>query len=804
LVVTASTGSNGSATKLRIPLSLSDIAKRVFLGKPLITEELDAEKLSNPVALGALSPDAISSTAYGTEQILIELLPNAGLAAFTLLLPINGAILVILVLVAASYRQVVMAYTRAGGSYIVARENFGPRVAQVAAAALLIDYVVTVAVQAAAGTVAVASAIPALGPYSLAITVGVVILICFLNLRGLKEAGVQFAAPTYFFVAMITLTIVTGVIREIFWELPTYDAQHIAGAVPVHQGDGLVMGATVLVLLRAFANGGSSLTGVEAISNTVNVFRKPQGRNARQVLTVMAGILGFLLAGVAYLTFVTHATPYVAGYPSVLSEVARAVFGNGTIGNVLYILVQASTAAILYTGANTSFNGFPALASFVAEDRFLPRQLTKRGHRLVFSNGIIALTALSVALLVITGGSVNALVPFYAIGVFTGFSMAGYGMTKHHLTQRKPGWRRRLAINLSAGILSTIVVGIFAVAKFTEGAWLVVVVFPLLVTVLIRLNKEYRAENAILEMFRTDRPELVKYARHRVFILVNSVDLAVIEALRYGKGLRADELVAVHFVVDAAHAAALRKRWDHFELETPLRVVDCPDRRINRAAQVLVAKATKEEKNTNVTVLLPRRTYAPLLGRLLHDRTADKVARAVSLIPNAAATIVPYDVQSRIQEAYPERIEQRLTRELDKVEAWVSQDEQQTVQAYEHPDHTERPGSVIMVAGLIPGQRAAFEGRVGEVEDVTKGRRTFRQIVVGDDTGEVTISFRPGHGGADIQPGQVLRIIGKARQSGNRPITMVDPAYHVIEDPGNSEDPGKSEDTAKSDDAGEP
>ncbi len=765
---------------MQIPTSIGDIAKRIFLGKPLITENLSNEKLSNPIALGALSPDAISSTAYGTEQILIELLPNAGLAAFVLLLPINAAILVILVLVTASYRQVVMAYTRAGGSYIVARENFGPRVAQVAAAALLIDYVVTVAVQAAAGTVALASAVPALGPYSLGITVGVVLLICYLNLRGLREAGVQFAAPTYFFVAMITLTIVTGVVREIFWELPTYDAQHIAGTVPIQQGDGLVMGATVLVLLRAFANGGSSLTGVEAISNTVNVFRKPQGRNARRVLTVMACILGFLLAGVAYLTFVIHATPYVAGYPSVLSQVARAVFGKGLIGNILYILVQASTAAILFTGANTSFNGFPALASFVAEDRFLPRQLMKRGYRLVFSNGIIVLTALSVALLLTTGGSVTALVPFYAIGVFTGFSMAGYGMTKHHLTHREPGWRRRLAINLSSAILSTIVVGIFAVAKFTEGAWLVVVVFPVLVFLLIRLNREYRAEAAILEMFRTERPELVKYARHRVFVFVNSVDLAVIEALRYGKGLRADELIAVHFMVDAAYAAQLRKRWDHYELDTRLRVVDCPDRRINRSAQLLVAKALQEYPNTNVTVLLPRRTYSPLLGRLLHDRTADKISRAISVIPDAAATIVPYDVESRIKEAYPDDLEHRVARGLDKVEAWVSQEEDQDVAAYEHP---ERPRSVITVAGMIPGQRATFEGRVNQVEDISKGRRTLRWIVVGDETGEISITFRPGHGGADIQPGQLLRITGKPKQSSNRAMSMVDPAYHVVEDP---------------------
>ncbi|HEU4361247.1 MAG TPA: amino acid permease [Mycobacterium sp.] len=772
-----------SAPRPGIPLSVGDLAKRIFLGKPLITEELAAEKLSNPVALGALSPDAISSTAYGPEQVMIELLPHAGLAAFVLLLPITGAILLILVLVAASYRQVVMAYTRAGGSYVVARENFGPRVAQIAAAALLIDYVVTVAVQAAAGTVAVVSAVRPLGPYSLEITVGAVIFMCYLNLRGLREAGRPFAATTYLFVVMMALTIVTGVVRQIFWSLPLYSPAQLVGAVPVHQGDGLVLGATILVLLRAFANGGASLTGVEGISNTVNVFRNPQGINARRVLTAMAVILGFLVAGISYLAYATHATPYAAGYPSMISEIARAVFGAGTIGNTMFLLVQASTAAILFTGANTSFNGFPALASFVAEDRFLPRQLTKRGHRLVFSNGIIALTALSVALLVITGGSVNALVPFYAIGVFTGFSMAGYGMTKHHLSHRGPGWRRKLTINLSAGILSTIVVGIFAVAKFTEGAWLVVVVFPALVFVLMRLNREYRAEAAILETFRTDRPEIVKYARHRVFVFVNSFDLAVLEALRYGRGLRADELIAVHFMVDAAQAAQLRKRWDHFDLDTRLRVVDCPDRQINRAAQVLVVKACSEHPDSGVTVLLPRRTYSPLLGRLLHDRTADKIARAISRIPDAAATIVPYDVESRIRAAFPDGLEHKLARELTKVQTRISAGETETVDAYEHP---ERPPAVIAVSGLIPGQRATIEGRVSQIEDIAKGAKgqeTVRWIVVGDDSGDVSITFTAGHGGADIQPGQLLRVTGKPRQSGNRPMSIVDPFYRVMQQP---------------------
>ena len=644
------------ADERRIAPSFYDGWKRVLLGKPMITDELQHEKLSNTVALGALSPDAISSTAYGPEQIMVELLPAAGMAAFVLLLPMIGVILLILALVSASYRQVVMAYTRAGGSYIVARENFGPRVAQVAAAALLIDYVVTVAIQCAAGTVAVASAIPVLGPYSLEITVGAVVVFCYANLRGLREAGRMFAVPTYWFIGMLVLMIVVGAAREIFWTLPQYDPQHLDGAVPVHHGSGLVMGATVLVILRAFANGGSSLTGVEAISNTVNLFHKPEGPNARRVLTIMAWILGLLLAGVAWLGYATHATPFVAGYPSMLSEIGRAVFGHGIIGNVFYFLLQAASAAILYNGANTSFNGFPALAHFVAEDQFLPRPLMKRGHRLVFSNAIIALTVLAVALLIATGGSVSALVPLFAMGVFSAFSMAGYGMTKHHLTHRGPGWRYKLVINLSAGILSTIVVGIFAIAKFTEGAWLVVVVFPILVLVLMRLNRQYRAEASVLEISLSESPDLDKHDRHRVFVLVDSVDLAQIEAMRYAKALHADELTAVHFVLDSARAARLEERWQEFGQVTELRLVDCLDRNLSRAAQDLVSQVKLDHPDTKVTVLLPRRSYSALLGRMLHDRTADKIARVISRIPDASAQIVAYDISSRIAQAPAARV----------------------------------------------------------------------------------------------------------------------------------------------------
>jgi len=639
----------------KVQPSFIDGWKRAVLGKPMITEDLAHEKLSNPVALGALSPDAISSTAYGPEQIMVELLPAAGMAAFVLLLPLTGVILLILFLVTASYRQVVMAYTRAGGSYVVARENFGPRVAQIAAAALLIDYVVTVAIQCAAGTVAVVSAIPVLGPYSLEISVGAVLIFCYANLRGLREAGRTFAVPTYWFIGMLTLMVVVGVVREVFGGLPTYDPAHLDGAVPVGQGNGLVMGATVLVILRAFANGGSSLTGVEAISNTVNLFRKPEGLNARRVLTIMATILGLLLAGVAWLAFVTHATPYVAGYPSMLSEIGRAVFGNGLIGNVLFFLLQAASAAILYNGANTSFNGFPALTNFVAEDRFLPRPLMKRGHRLVFSNAIILLTVLAVVLLVATGGSVNALVPMFAMGVFTAFSMAGYGMTKHWLTHRGPGWHYKLVINLSAGILSTSVVAIFAIAKFNEGAWLVVVVFPLLVLVLMRLNRQYRAEASALEISLSDRHDLLKHTRHRVLVLIDSVDLAVVEAMRYAKGLHADELTAVHFVLDEARAARLQVRWQHFGYDSELRVLDCADRHLSHAAERLVAQIHDEYPDATVTVLLPRRMYSQLGGRLLHDRTADNIARVISRIPGASAQIVAYDVGSRVAAALRNR-----------------------------------------------------------------------------------------------------------------------------------------------------
>ena len=591
--------------------------KRRLLGPPMVNEQLAEERLSKPIALGVLAPDGISSSAYGTEEILIELLKGGlGVAAFTLILPLTGVVLFVMALVVLSYREVVTVYTRAGGSYVVARENFGPRIAQVAAVALLIDYVVTVAVQVAAGTAAVASAVPALNhPQVLKyMSISIVILMCYGNLRGIREAGRAFAVPTYLFSGVIILMIAVGLVREAFGVLPLYQP-HSGIVTGQPSNSGLIAFGMVFVLLRAFANGGSSLTGIEAVSNAVSAFRPPEGINARRVLVTEGLILGTLVAGVSWLAHSTHATPYEHGVPTVISQEARLVFGHSIYGQAMYVIVQASTALILYTGGNTSFNGFPFLASFVAEDAFLPRWLTKRGHRLVFSNGIIVLAVLSCLLLFAAGSNVNNLVPFYAIGVFTAFTMASFGMAKYHHRMREPGWRRKFVINFSAGVVTAIVVAIFVITKWSEGARIVVVLFIVMVPILIRLNREYRMEAQVLEGIGTRRklPAPPTYPRRTVFLFIDSFDLATLAALRYARSLRPTTLRAVHFVIDSSEAAKLRQEWLRANTGVVLDFIDCPDRRITRAAAELV-NAEAELPGVGVTAILPRRGYSPLLA----------------------------------------------------------------------------------------------------------------------------------------------------------------------------------------------
>ncbi|HEX3489034.1 MAG TPA: amino acid permease [Streptosporangiaceae bacterium] len=633
--------------------------KRRLLGKPLINEQLAEERLSNPLALGVLSCDGISSANYGSELILHELLPFFGLTAFTLLLPMTGVILAGIALVVLLYREVVSVYTRAGGSYVVARENFGPRIAQVAAVALMVDYVVTVAVQTAAGSQAILSTFPVLArPLGdtttlLIIAVAATLIMCFVNLRGVRENGKTFALPTYLFAGAVGLMIIVGVAREAFGGGLTHVPWH-SGTVPVtHHMSGVFTFEAIYILGRAFANGGSSLTGIEAVSNAVSALRPPEGHHARQILVTQGSIVAFLIAGISWLAHVTHAVPYISGVPTVLSQEAGLIFGHALFGHVLFYILQVGAAAILFTGGNTSFSGFPFLASFVAEDSFLPRWLSKRGHRLVFSNGIIVLTVLALALLLAVGANTNNLVPFYAIGVFTGFTMAGFGMARYWMRHKAPGWRQRLVISLIGGIYTALVVVVFALVKFTEGAWLVVVVFPIGVFAFIRLNRQYRLEATVLEGIesrrkKTGAPEPVTYARRTVFVFVDDFDLATIAALRYARSLRPTTLVAVHFVIDNVQADKLRQDWVRANTGIPLDFVDCPDRRIAACAAALVsAEATLP--GVGVTAILPRRSYAPVVSRLLHDRTADKMAGVISRIPYAVATIVPFDVRSRVE-----------------------------------------------------------------------------------------------------------------------------------------------------------
>jgi amino acid transporter len=827
MVSSTDVGSTPSALRVRtgIPEGIAYRLKCRFLGPPLATARLAHERLSKKTALGVLSSDCISSSAYGSEEILLVLLPLFGIAAYTLLLPMTGVVIGVLILVSLSYSQVVMIYTRAGGSYVVARENFGTTVAQIAAVALMLDYVVTVAVQAAAGTAALTSAAPGLTPWQTEITVGVVLLLCFGNLRGLREAGRAFAFPTYFFAASMLVVIVTGITREIHGQLPHYSL-NVEGAYPVGNGQAVLSFLAVFVLLKSFANGGSSLTGLEAISNGVSAFRKPEGRNARTTLIIMSAILGTLVCGVSWLAHATHAVPYERGTPTVISQVAHAALGDGTIGHVLFLVVQLATMLILWTGANTPFNGFPFLVNFVAEDAFLPRWLTKRGHRLAFSNGIIVLVVLSLSLVLTTGAHVDKLVAFYAIGVFTGFSMAGFGMAKHHwvrrrLRERSRHWRLALAVNFASGALSALVVLVFAVTKFTDGAWLVVIIFPVLTIILIRLNRAYVRESQVL----ASMPENVlssNYVRHVLLVFIDNVDLATLSTIRYGRSLKPSEMAVVHFVMDHAHADSLQKQWRTYSrLDMPLILVDCPDRRLVRTAMDYVQRSVSG-RGTHVTVLLPRRTYSPLLGRLLHDRTADDIARAISRVPGAAATIVPFDVggsingESAAKDDTPPAFGEAAVGEDSLatpmlVGAASAPGRGGTPSSASTPRPTPIPHTVSMphatttphtaqgtdhprgttpMGALTYRTRSVVQGRVRSVLLAPLADSCALTAELCDDTGGVTLLFYGRSSVAGLVPGASVRVTGLV-SAFNGHFAITNPRYELLPDNSpNSQGPG--------------
>jgi amino acid transporter len=803
VAVRKAAGLLGSGQATVLPETFWYTAKRRLLGPPMINAQLREQRLSKFLALGVLSPDGISSSAYGTEEILIELIQLFGITAFAVLMPVTGVVLFVMLLVVLLYREVVVVYTRAGGSYVVARDNFGPRIAQVAAVALLIDYIVTVAVQIAAGTAAVASAFPAIGPYVTPISIGVILLMCFGNLRGIREAGKIFALPTYLFAGSVILMIVVGIVREALGNLPQQNIYALHGLYKIGPGASSFTSLVILfTLLKSFANGGASLTGIEAVSNAVSAFKPPEGLNARRVLVMEGLILGTLVAGISWLAHLTHAAPFKLGYPTVISQEANIVFGSA--GHFMFWVVQAATALILYTGGNTSFNGFPFLTSFVAEDSFLPRWLMKRGQRLVFSNGIIVLTVLSVTLIGVVGANVNALVPFYAIGVFTAFTMAGFGMAKYYRTHRGPGWRHKVVICFSSGVLTSIVVVIFAVVKFTSGAWLILIIFPIGVFALIRLNREYRTEARVLETIGERRASSGgvqrqrNYSRRVVIVFVDDFDLSTMAALRYAKSLRPTAVRAVHFVIDTEQAERLRLAWLP-DRSVSLEFVDCPDRRLTRAAAELVSHEA-ETPGTQVTAILPRRSFSPLLGRLLHDRTADKIAGVVSQVPNAAATIIPFDVQNRVRVL----AERHAVSDGQAVGSLTTApgppangaaDERQDAAASDSaptPGDTPKPlpgaggydrpippPDATPIGSLHQPGKAIVEGRVRVVEIRSVERNSVLACEISDSTGDLTALFYGRSRIPGLMCGSRVRLRGPVGIKGGAPV-MINPAYELI------------------------
>src|SRR5262245_4612701 len=468
--------------------------KSKLLGPALPTEELEHERLGKPTALAVFASDNLSSSAYATEEILRVLVPVIGVAAFALVVPITVALLAVLALLILSYRQTIKAYPTAGGAYMVTRDNFGILPAQVAGVALLTDYVLTVAVSVAAGTAALASAFSVLEPYVVPISIVFVIIIAYGNLRGVRESGRIFAVPTYFFLLNMVLLLGWGIFQMVDGGL-AHAPQHQAGMMHFGTaGSGLLLGASLFLVLRAFSSGGAAVTGVEAISNGVPAFRKPEWKNARSTLVIMGSLLGAMFLGLSVLVAHMHVVPFTGGTPTVISQVGDLVYGGSPLGRVLYLSLQAGTMLILVLAANTSFADFPRLASFHAEDNFMPRKLTKRGHRLVFSNGIIFLAAAAIVLLLITGAEVSRLIPLYAIGVFTSFTLSQAGMAKHHLTLREPKWRSGFVINASGAVVSGLVTVVIAATKFAAGAWMIILLVPILVFLLIRMATQYQKE----------------------------------------------------------------------------------------------------------------------------------------------------------------------------------------------------------------------------------------------------------------------------------------------------------------------
>ena len=752
--------------------SFAYTVKRRILGNPLNRHSLGHQRLKKRFGLGILASDCISSSAYGSEQILIALLPAFGLAAFAILMPMTAVVLVILTIITLSYRNVINVYTKTGGAYIVSRDNFGPVVAQIAAVALMLDYIVTVAIQSAAGVAAIISTFPSLDPWKIPMILLVIGLLTYGNLRGVKEAGKVFALPTYLFIGCMFIVFAIGLYRHFTGTLEVL-ATNNPGAIEVGESQGLLTFAAIFILLRAFANGGSSLTGLEAISDGVALFEQPEHVNARRTLVMMSALLGTLVLGVSWFAHKIYAMPYESGTPTVISQIAKAIVGDSGFGQVMFVMVQLSTMLILFAGANTTYSAFPLLCNFVASDGYLPRQLTKRGHRLAFSNGILLLAGGGIFLVLITGGSVEHLVAFYALGVFTGFCLAGFGMTRHALRNRTGAWRAKVFINALAGSISLLVVIIFSVVKFTEGAWLVLVTAPILVMTFLRLRSQYTREQETLSVKR-EHERATSISRHDVAVLVDSVDIATVGAIRYARSLNPRHLTAVHFVIDDRRAEDIQKAWAASDAldDVTLELIDCPDRRLANAALDYAIRTT-EKPDVELTLLLPRRSYSGFLGRLLHDQTAEEIAAPISQLSRVVATIVPFDVDRITSTSKPEAFQLRDVKPVAPVLA-PKPSTPINVEPVSH--YTE---DITSIGAIQWRKRARVQGRVTSIKTAPRGAAPTLQVEIWDESGGVSLQFLGRREIAGLEVGSQMRAEGMVGEEEGSMI-ILNPSYELL------------------------
>lgn len=599
--------------------------KRLLVGAPIPSHRAHHERFSKTTGLAILSSDPLSSVAYATEEIL-RVLVVGGVTALAFVTPIGGIIATMLAIVVFSYRQTIYAYPSGGGAYIVAKENLGRLPSLIAAAALLIDYVLTVSVSIAAGVAALTSALPALQTHRTAMSLAFVLILMLGNLRGVRESGRLFAAPTYFFIVSILAMLAVGA-----WRYMTGTLQALEPAAET-LGAG-VTALTAFTLLRAFSNGCTAMTGVEAVSNGVPAFRPPESRNAAATLVAMAVMSITMFLGI---TLLAHAFAIVPSETeTVVSQIARGTFGGR---GMPYYLVQVATMLILVLAANTAYADFPRLASIIARDRFLPRQFMNQGDRLAFSNGIVILSVLAALLLVVFGGDTHALIPLYMIGVFVSFTLSQSGMVVHWQKLRTPGWRTSAAINGFGAIVTGIVLLIVAATKMGEGAWIIILMIPVLVWIFNVTRRHYDQVAAELTL-RDWQPEPM--GRHVVLVPIGGLQRAVVKAVRYARELSAD-VRALYVEIDPGATATLQEQWREWGHEAQLIVLQSPYRSLMEPLLEYIDQVQASDPGGYITVILPEFVPRRLWQHLLHNQHALLIKGALLFRPNVVVTSVPF------------------------------------------------------------------------------------------------------------------------------------------------------------------